>query len=675
MSKASQRIEFVYEGITPPTVIPDEDPLDGYPGQTLATGIIFDPAGGEVRVEAIVTSVTGGTGSITYELVYQTPFGGTECVEFSPATRRLKIKGAGECLIRATKAADAQYNGATADLLVKIAKAAGIVTVAVNNVNYLVPINPQVTNLSGGALTYSYNGTYFDGTSYGPTPTPPTQAGTYTLTVNAAATANYNAASGSTSFAIRKINQAPIQLNYGQDTTVWSTQVPFTLPVTGGSGTGTTLTWSHTTAHTVIPPRVDAVTVNTNGLISIDTAELDRLIYTTAIHVRKAGDNNYFDAVTSQNVIAESKGMELSAEASAVLPPDFVKKGNDIDGLYEWSVKASGNAPFAWKVDNLPKGMYPLLSPPDNKTITITGTAEEVFFDSVLVTVSSTQTGGGLTLASLEVKVPVAVFPPPTASTDEKTYVEISEEMVVSYPIPMNVQETGFVTVNGRSASGYWLSDGEFVVPPPFEGYEYETNYKVVVSRLEDKNGAIKRYQQAFTFRTGQRPRPPVIAREVVILPLPEGVTSDPVAEEEHLVLSGEDFGFTLFVPDGMEPSVATNRVIAGTPERLKGARVDDTNIYQFVVRQIRQEGVEISVLLEPRSDVANGVLDAGPRLWSHGGKLYVETAQEGVLSVYTMTGELCLQESVAAGNTRFTLPLGVYVAKLHGKVYKVLIH
>jgi hypothetical protein len=670
VSKASQSIYFVYENTT--TTIPDEDPLDGYPDQTLAgvSGITFG-AVTEYRVEAIGGA---GTGSITYELVSQTPFGGTECVEFNPMTRRLRIKGAGECWIKATKAADAQYNGADTLLLVKIAKAAGNVTVAVNSVDYLVPINPQVTNLSGGALTYSYSGTYTNGTPYGPTPTPPTQAGSYTLTVSSAATANYEAVvPGITAgFTIDKIHQAPIQLNHGCDTTVWSTQVPFTLPVTGGSGTGTLLTWSITNPKT--PP---AVTVNTNGLISIDTAQLDRLTYITTLTVTKAGDNNYFDATTLQNVTVESKGTELSADASAVLPPDFVKKGknNEIDGLYEWSVTASsGNPPFTWEVKNLPKGMYPVLSPPDNKTIIIRGTAEEVFFDSVLVTVSNTQNSLGVTPAKLEIKVPVAIYPPPTASTDEKTHVEINEEMVVSYPIPMDMRETGYVTVNGRPASGYWLSDEEFVIPPPFERYEYETNYKVVISRLEDKNGAIKRYIQEFTFRTGQRPRPPVIAREVIILPLPEGVMSEPTAEVEHLILSGEDFIFTLFVPDGMEPSVATNRVIAGAPERLKGERIDDTNTYRFVVRQIRQEGVEISVLIESRNDVGNGTV-AEPRLWSHGGKLYVETAQEGVLSVYTMTGELCLQESVVAGNTRFTLPQGVYVAKLHGKVYKALIH
>jgi hypothetical protein len=267
------------------------------------------------------------------------------------------------------------------------------------------------------------------------------------------------------------------------------------------------------------------------------------------------------------------------------------------------------------------------------------------------------------------------VYPPPTASTDNRTTVGLVEDMVVTYPIPMSMSQTGTVTVNGRRVSGYWTSNEEFVILHPINGYEYNTEYTVVISGLTDSNGAIIHYHQIFTFRTGGPPPPPVIGRIVKILPLPAGVTSEPASEIEHVVLSGDDFVFTLTVSnDQMEPVIATDRIVGGAPERLKGNRIDDTNMFLFVVRQIRQEYVEINVTLEPRVGTGNEIVGAETKIWSNDGQLYVETSHNGILSAYTPAGELCLQEFVS-GSGKFTLPRGVYVVQMHGKAYKVIIH
>jgi hypothetical protein len=645
VEKAAQsQLYFVYDGTSTP--VPDEDAFDSYSGQTLASGIVF--GGPDFKVEAAGGL---GTGVITYELISQSPFGGTSCIEFNPLTRVAKIKGAGTFFVKATKAGDAQYNAVDTVLLVEIARALGNVTVSVDDVDYLEPVNPVVTNLSGGALTYTYTGTLYDLTTYGPTSTPPTQGGTYTLTVTSAQTANYQTASGTDNFTIHKIPQT-IELNHGLDTTLWTTQTtPFTLPVTGGGGTGA-LTWNSTV------PAVATVT-SPGGVITLQPGITPPV--STIIEAQKAGDNNYLPSNTSQitlDVVYQPTTVDVGIDA---LPPDFA------DATYKWTIMATGFPPYGWSVPNLPAGMVATPSGANGEYLTIGGTPHEVFDDDLIINVTN---GGGVTKA---VDVPMKVYPAPVASTDDRAYVECYENMVITYPIPMNRNVRGTVTINGRQASGYWLSNGEFVIPPPRDGYEYETTYTVVISSLRDENDAIIQYHQTFIFRTGQMPPPPRISRMVTILPLPAGVTSDPLPEIEHVILSGDDFIFTLTAPAEWEPVIATNRMINGVIETLKGERIDETDSYRFVIQQIRQR-VDISVMLKERTEVGNEVTVDGTKIWSYGGILYVETSRAGVLTAYTLTGELRLQQTVSS-SAKFTLPRGMYIAKMHGKAYKVMIH
>jgi hypothetical protein len=78
--------------------------------------------------------------------------------------------------------------------------------------------------------------------------------------------------------------------------------------------------------------------------------------------------------------------------------------------------------------------------------------------------------------------------------------------------------------------------------------------------------------------------------------------------------------------------------------------------------------------MLEERTEVGNEVAVDGTKIWSHGGTLYVETSRAGVLTAYTLTGELRLQQTISS-SAKFTLPRGVYIAMMHGKAYKVMIH
>ena len=107
----------------------------------------------------------------------------------------------------------------------------------------------------------------------------------------------------------------------------------------------------------------------------------------------------------------------------------------------------------------------------------------------------------------------------------------------------------------------------------------------------------------------------------------------------------------------GQVPTVKTNREIQGEPEVLTALPNDDGS-YTFTVRQIRQMP-EITVT----SSVGNAEVSASD-VWSHGGKLYVRTAQPYTLYIYTLAGQLNKQQSVDAGETVIELPQGFYIVR-----------
>ena len=113
------------------------------------------------------------------------------------------ILGAGQAVIRATQPSDDNYNKATADITINVAKAdsALTLTMPLTSIEYGEDIDVSVlTNVSGGLVTCEYEGTGL--TSYGPSDEPPMQIGTYKVTGTAAETSNYNEASDTLTFSI-----------------------------------------------------------------------------------------------------------------------------------------------------------------------------------------------------------------------------------------------------------------------------------------------------------------------------------------------------------------------------------------------------------------------------------------------------------------------------------------
>ena len=168
----------------------------------------------------------------------------------------------------------------------------------------------------------------------------------------------------------------------------------------------------------------------------------------------------------------------------------------------------------------------------------------------------------------------------------------------------------------------------------------------------------------AVTLTANFERRPSSTIMRMVTLKLPAYITSLPTAGISYIP-SGSDFVFTLTLPSGQVPMVTTNREIQGEPEVLTALPNDD-GTYTFTARQVRQM-LEITVT----SGVGNAEVSASD-VWSHGGKLYVRTAEPYTLYIYTLAGELYRQQAVDAGETVIDLPQGFYIVAMNGKRWKV---
>ena len=147
------------------------------------------------------STVTGSSGAVTYSYV------GVSGTTFGPSAT--KPTGAGSYTVTATVAADANYNSASSSATAfSIAKATPTVTfTGMTSFTYSGsaqgPNSVTTSPVSTGSVTYSYVGV--SGTTFGPSATQPTAAGSYTVTAAVAADANYNSASSSaTAFSIAK---------------------------------------------------------------------------------------------------------------------------------------------------------------------------------------------------------------------------------------------------------------------------------------------------------------------------------------------------------------------------------------------------------------------------------------------------------------------------------------
>jgi hypothetical protein len=154
---------------------------------------------GDAANAPVPTSASNGTGSLSYS------YRGAGSTSYGPSSA--PPSNAGSYPVTASFAATATYPEVLSlPASFSIAKASGVGSVSLAGWTYgaaaNAPVPTSATN-GRGSLSYSYLGA--GSTSYGPSATPPTNAGSYTVTASFAATANYNEVlSTPASFSIAK---------------------------------------------------------------------------------------------------------------------------------------------------------------------------------------------------------------------------------------------------------------------------------------------------------------------------------------------------------------------------------------------------------------------------------------------------------------------------------------
>jgi hypothetical protein len=205
--------------------------------------------------------------------------------------------------------------------------------------------------------------------------------------------------------------------------------------------------------------------------------------------------------------------------------------------------------------------------------------------------------------------------------------------------------------------------------------YRYETDYMELYRKYpihsityeiwtndETNTPYDKNYGEGSAYPTTLRP---------LLIDADAGITTS--IRELDLFESRKDVTFTVYAEPGKDLDISTNSqywTIAngGLKVVSKGAGLWEVTLIKLNAKIT----VKISYVPEPESATGNGNVTED-KVWGAGGTLYIQSAGEGQLSVYSITGQL-VKSAVISGDYSATLPKGLYIIKLNNKAYKAIL-
>ena len=326
---------------------------------------IVDKVFGEVFT--IVPTDGSGTGAITWESNAPT------VATVATTSGEVTIKATGTATITATKAADANYNGATARYTLNITKAeqeafdfaSTTVDKTFGDTTFTQPAPTGGTGI--GAITYESSDSAVASVSVTSGEVTIITAGTTTITATKAGNTNYNAATASYTLTVAKAEQATF--TFANITVDKSFGDPvFTFTPTGGSGTGG-ITYQST------DPSVAIIDINT-GEVTIAG------IGTIIIIATKATDTNYNEAttlylLTIDNTTAFVTTWEVTADSLGITIP------TNRDFTYRYTVDWGDNSADTRIYTGDATHTYPTA---DSYTVSIAGTFPSIYFNNSVST-------------------------------------------------------------------------------------------------------------------------------------------------------------------------------------------------------------------------------------------------------------------------------------------------
>lgn len=147
-----------------------------------------------------------------------------------------------------------------------------------------------------------------------------------------------------------------------------------------------------------------------------------------------------------------------------------------------------------------------------------------------------------------------------------------------------------------------------------------------------------------------------------VYLPPIDGAITDPSTGTSY-VRSQDDFIF-LVIPDPGQ-SLTYLKVTTGIPARDNEGIFYETMEDGSVKVTIRNVTEPLTLTISGINPTSNIILESDIAAWSYNETIYVKTNEKTELTLYTVSGQLLMQQKISEGTTSISIPKGIYIVKL----------
>lgn len=441
----------------------------------------------------------------------------------------------------------------------------------------------------------------------------------------------------------------------------------------------------------------EKLTLSADADITVETEvqPLDLSLRSNDVTISKDGDDwKYTEAAitktataatsfngTIKNTLADGKRMLIDNTAQGVLIFESAKINSTSIAAPALTIENGANVSFSGSLE-VKTGNADQYGIRNEGSLTIAGAS---------TTITSTNTNGGsdkgIQVGNSAVIVSETGTTLTTSGLSNEGTVVVKEGAEAKTEGGQDLQKTYLVTVadpgNGHT---FTVKAGDIeiksndkvadktvlaVLATPAGGYRLET----ITATPKDgqavalaNNGTYVMPENEVTFKATFKSTyvPPVPTYYTVTLPEVEGVTTDPKAGT-RTVEEGYSFSFALTLHEGYEnsrPVVKANGAVV-EPRESDG---------KYIIRNI-EEDIEITIEGIIKDDpTGNATIEGEVKVQVIGSTLHIYLPKAETVSVYTLSGLLYGQQDLSAGSTQIQLGRGMYLVKIGGKTYKIVI-
>ena len=165
-----------------------------------------------------------------------------------------------------------------------------------------------------------------------------------------------------------------------------------------------------------------------------------------------------------------------------------------------------------------------------------------------------------------------------------------------------------------------------------------------------------------------------VYLNHAITIDAADGIITNPLSGMVTYTRAKKDFIFDVTCEPGKELEVTTDHQLWSANKGSIIITPVEAGKWSVKLLSISSHlNITVGYKADSESDITGIIAPFGDKVWASGGTLFVKTANAGKLSIYSATGQLCKTTSVN-GNYSATMPKGLYIVRLNGKAYKVIL-